>query len=277
MSAHSGPSSGAQPSAADRYATSMIGHKVATEQQRLRLLEHMLDPDTIRILQRCGIQPSWRCLELGAGAGSIALWLATRCPNGQVVATDIGTSFLTDLSAPNLKVVRHDVVSEDFPCGSFDLIHARWLLVNLPEREKVLTKIVTWLAPDGWLVTEELDHFPVDSSPCPALRRFIGAVEQLLADSHGADFRWARRRLPAALAEVGIRELEMAVSVKQVGDGGPAEVYYRMLMAQLRGELVNHGLLSEVEYTTAITLLDDPTVIDALFANIAVWGRRSPS
>ena len=50
-----------------------------------------------------------------------------------------------------------------------------------------------------------------------------------------------------------------------------------MLMAQLRGELVNHGLLSEVEYTTAITLLDDPTVIDALFANIAVWGRRSPS
>jgi SAM-dependent methyltransferase len=255
----------------------MIGHKVATEQQRLRLLEHMLDPDTIRILQRCGIQPSWRCLELGAGAGSIARWLAARCPNGQVVATDIGTSFLTDLSAPNLKVVRHDVVSEDFPCGSFDLIHARWLLVNLPEREKVLTKIVTWLAPNGWLVTEELDHFPVDSSPRPALRRFIAAVEQLLGDSHGADFRWARRRLPAALVEVGIRELEMAVSVKQVGDGGPAEVYYRMLMAQLRGELVNHGLLSEVEYTTAITLLDDPTVIDALFANIAVWGRRSPS
>ena len=31
--------------------------------------------------------------------------------------------------------------------------------MNLPER-KVLTKIVTWLAPGGWLVTEELDHLP---------------------------------------------------------------------------------------------------------------------
>ena len=59
-----------------------------------------------RILQRRGIQPSWRCLELGAGAGSIARWLAARCPNGKVVATDIGTSFLTGLSAPNLQVLR---------------------------------------------------------------------------------------------------------------------------------------------------------------------------
>jgi SAM-dependent methyltransferase len=193
-----------------------------------------------------------------------------------VVATDIGTSFLTGFSAPNLHVVQHDVVTEDFPCGSFDLIHARWLLVNLSERERVLTKIVTWLAPGGWLVTEELDHFPMDSSPHLGLRRFITAVEQLLADSHGADFRWARRRLPAALAEAGLGELGMAISVKQVGDGGPANVYYRMLMAQLHSELVNRGLLSENEYTATITLLDSPTVIDALFANIAVWGRRSP-
>lgn len=124
-----------------------------------------------------------------------------------MVATDIGTSFLAGLSAPNLHVVQHDVVTEDLPCGSFDLIHARWLLVNLPEREKVLTKIVTWLALGGWLVIEELDHFPMDSSPRLGLRRFITAVEQLLADSHGADFRWARRRLPTALAEAGLGEL----------------------------------------------------------------------
>jgi tRNA A58 N-methylase Trm61 len=74
------------------------------------LVEQLLDPDTIRILQRRGIQPSWRCLELAAGAGLIARWLAARCPDGQVVATDIDTSFLSGLSAPNLGVLRHDVV-----------------------------------------------------------------------------------------------------------------------------------------------------------------------
>lgn len=186
-------------------------------------------------------------------------------------------TFLAGLSAPNLRVLRHDVVVKDFPLGSFDLIHARWLLVNLPEREEVLAKVVTWLAPGGWLVTEDVDFFPVDSSPHPALRRFIGAFEQLLADSHGADFRWARRRLPAALTEVGLVELGMSVSMKHVGDGSPDDAAYRMSMAQLRSGLVGRGLLSEAEYTAGIAPLDDPAVLDAPLANIAAWGRRPPS
>ncbi|MGH3853504.1 MAG: class I SAM-dependent methyltransferase [Pseudonocardiaceae bacterium] len=271
------PALPAPPSAADRYTAGVIGHEVPTEQRRLHLLEQVLDPGTIRILEQCGVQSSWRCLELGAGAGSIVRWLASRCPDGQVVATDIGTTFLTGLSTPNLRVLRHDVVAEDFPLGSFDLIHARWLLVNLPEREEVLAKAVSWLAPGGWLVTEELDLFMVGSSPHPAFRRFIDAFERLLADSHGADFRWARRRLPAALAEAGLVELGMSVSVQHVGDGSPDDAFYRMSMAQLRSGLVGRGLLSEDQYTAGIAPLDDPAVLDALFANVAAWGRRPPS
>lgn len=267
----------AAPSAADRYAAGVIGHEVPTEQQRLHLLEQMLDPGTIRTLEQRGIQPSWRCLELGAGAGSIARWLSSRCPEGHIVATDIGTTFLAGLSAPNLQVLRHDVVAEELPPGSFDLIHARWLLVNLPEREEVLAKAVTWLAPGGWLVTEDIDYFPVDSSPHPALRRFIAAFEQLLADSHGADFRWARRRLPAALAALGLVQLGMSVSAKHVGDGSPDDAAYRMSMAQVRSGLVGLGLLSEAEYTAGIALFDDPAVVDTPFANVAAWGRRPPS
>ena len=264
----------APQSAANRYAIGVIGHRVPTEEQRLHLLEQMLDSDTIRILEQRGIQPSWRCLELGAGTGSIARWLAARCPEGHVVATDIGTTFLAGLSGPNLQVIRHDVVTEDFPPGSFDLIHARWLLANLPEREEVLAKVVTWLAPGGWLVTEDIDYFMVDSSPHPALRRFMAAFEQLIAYSHGADFRWARRRLPAALAEVGLVELGMSVSAKNVGDGSPDDAAFRFSMAQTSSHLVDLGLISEAEYIASIAPLDDPAVVDTLCANIAAWGRR---
>ena len=261
----------------DRYGTGVLGHEVSTEAKRLRLLEQMLDPGTIRVLDARGIHTSWRCLELGAGAGSIARWLASRCPDGHVVATDVGTTFLERLAAPNLQVMQHNVVTEDFPPGSFDLIHARWLLVNLPEREEVLAKAVRWLAPGGWLVVEDLDVFPVDSSPHPALRRFSGAFEKLLAESHGADYRWARRRLPAALAEVGLVELGMAVSAKQVGDGSADDAIYRMSMAQFRPGLVSSGLLSETEYTAGMAALDDPAIIDTLSASIAAWGRRPPA
>lgn len=262
-------------SAADRYAAGVIGHQVPTERRRLQLLEWMLDQETISTLERRGIQPSWRCLELGAGAGSIAGWLASRCPDGQVVATDIGTTFLTELSAPNVQVRRHDVVTEDFPPGSFDLIHARWLLVNLPEREQVLPKIVSWLAPGGWLVTEEVEFSPADSSPHPPVRRLVTAFEQLLADTHGADFRWGRQRQPAALAEAGLVELGMSMSVKCIGDGGPADAFWRCSMAQARGKLVDRGLLSAAEYTAGMAPLDDPAVIDTPIANLAVWGRAT--
>jgi SAM-dependent methyltransferase len=265
----------AQPSTADRYARSVIGHQVPTERRRLRMLEQMLDPDTIRLIEQRGIQPSWRCLELGAGSGSIARWLAARCPDGQVVATDSDTSLLSALTAPNLRVLRHDVVNEDFPPGSFDLVHARWLLVNLPERDEVLAKIVTWLAPGGWLVTEDPDSFAADSSPYPPLRRFSDAVERLVADSHGADLRWARRRLPRVIAELGLVELGMSVSMKTVGDGSAGDLAYRMTLAQSRDEMIRRGLLTEAEYIAGIALLDEPSVID-LFANVAAWGRRPP-
>jgi hypothetical protein len=267
-------SAASTPPVGDRYGAGVLGHDVPTEAQRLRLLEQMLDPDTIRVLHTRDVQPSWRCLELGAGAGSIARWLASHCPDGQVVATDVETTFLEGLSAPNLQVMKHNVVTGDFPPGSFDLIHARWLLVNLPEREQVLAKAVTWLTPGAWLVVEDLDLFPVDSSPHPALRRFSAAFETLLADSHGADYRWARRRLPAALAELGLVDVGMAISVKYVGDDSADDAVYRMSMAQFRPGLLNSGLLSDPEYIAGMTALDDPAVIDTLSANVAAWGRR---
>jgi hypothetical protein len=87
------------------------------------------------------------------------------------VATDVDPGYLDASWAPNLQVRRHDVTTEDFAAGSFDLIHVRYLMVYLPGREAVLTRAARWLAPGGWLVVEEPDAFTSDSSPYPAFRR----------------------------------------------------------------------------------------------------------
>lgn len=81
--------------------------------------------------------------------------------------------------------------------------------------------------------------------------------------------------MPTALAELGLVVLGMSVSVKTSGDGGADEVMYRMTMAQARSELVSRRLLSEAEYATAMTLLDDPAVIDAPIANVTAWAATS--
>jgi ubiquinone/menaquinone biosynthesis C-methylase UbiE len=49
---------------------------------RLRSLEDWLDPGTIRHLRARGAGAGWRCLEVGAGAGSVARWLSAAVGSG---------------------------------------------------------------------------------------------------------------------------------------------------------------------------------------------------
>ena len=74
------------------YRLSARGRQEA-EDDRLDLLEHIFDPLSRR--RRDLVQPGWRCLEVGAGRGSMAVWLAQRVgESGHVVATDIDLTYL---------------------------------------------------------------------------------------------------------------------------------------------------------------------------------------
>jgi tRNA A58 N-methylase Trm61 len=77
-------------------------------------LEAVLDPVTTRHLETIGVTEGWKCLEAGAGAGSVAQWLSTRVGStGNVVAADIDTRLLKRLSFPNLEIRQHDIVNDD--------------------------------------------------------------------------------------------------------------------------------------------------------------------
>ncbi|MBV9281043.1 MAG: class I SAM-dependent methyltransferase [Chloroflexi bacterium] len=102
------------------------------ERQRLVLLEEAHDPVTIRQLEAVEVGKGWRCAEVGAGAGSIARWLAERVgATGRVIALDLDTRFLDAASYTNLEVRRQDIVHDPLEEGAYDLIHARYLLMHL--------------------------------------------------------------------------------------------------------------------------------------------------
>src|SRR5689334_8013291 len=109
------------------------------QRARLKAAEDLLDDGTIRVLARVGVQPGWRCLEVGAGGGSIARWLAdTVGPTGHVLATDVNTRDLDSGGRPVLEVRQHDIVADPLQEAAFDLVHARLVLEHLPERDRVL-------------------------------------------------------------------------------------------------------------------------------------------
>ena len=55
------------------------------EDERLALLERIFDP--LSRQRRSLVQPGWRCLEVGAGRGSMAVWLAERVGGGGIVTS----------------------------------------------------------------------------------------------------------------------------------------------------------------------------------------------
>jgi SAM-dependent methyltransferase len=172
----------------------------AVQRERLRTLEVLLDEGTIRHLEARGVDRGWRCLEVGAGGGSIAGWLCERVgPEGSVMATDLDTTVLAELSHPNLEIKVHDVLTDGLPSGAFDLVHMRLLLAWLAEPRVALRRLTEALEPGGWLVAEEMDF--ASAVPDPRLHpderdlvaRAVQAHNVVLGEQHSFDPFYGRR------------------------------------------------------------------------------------
>lgn len=134
-----------------------------------------------------------RCLDIGAGGGTVARKLAER--GNSVVAVDIETDRLEE--SPGVEVRCHDI-NDGVPTGGpFDLVHARAVLMHLKRREEVLAALVDSLVPGGWLVLGEVTVTPVRVASAPSaedeelfLRVLTTAIERLTGPST-MSFDWA--------------------------------------------------------------------------------------
>src|SRR3954452_3729566 len=78
--------------------------RTAEEYERLRSQARMFQPETARLLDRVGIGPGERCLDVGCGRGETLRLMATRVrPEGLVVGVDVDA----DLGAQSVAAL-HD-------------------------------------------------------------------------------------------------------------------------------------------------------------------------
>lgn len=241
------------------------------EGDRLRLLAQQWDPHTRAVLAETGPKADWRCLELGAGTGAIAYWLAEQCPAGHVTAVDIDTRHLDPARAPNLTVRQADVTVEEFPAGSFDLVHARMLLCHLPERERLLARAARWLTPGGWLVVEEPYFLPTEGSRHPALARLCELSLARLAE-HGSDLRWATR-LPGLVADLGLTEVTTRTESNCLGGGGVRGQLTLATVRQFGAALVDEGRITPAEVDQVLATVARPDFLELWSLMVSVLGR----
>ena len=249
-------------------------HSADDESRRLELFQQRLDPLTIRRIERLGVAPGARCLEIGGGRGSITTWLADHVgPSGSVTATDLQVDFLHAIDAPNVEVLSHDIRTDGFPEQSFDLVHTRAVLMHIPDDVEILRRMVSWLRPGGLLLLEEPDFgmWLADEDPVWAThpnswhRTFpagsLSRGRSLLRQIHQLD-----------LVDVGA-DAEADI----IKSGSDLAEFYSLSMAAIGPPAVAAGALMPGEAAALVDRPNEPDFLGCGFVHIGVWGRRPSS
>jgi SAM-dependent methyltransferase len=251
---------------------------VSNAAARFAALSTLFDASTRRHLLDRGLAPGWRCLEVGGGAGSIACWLAAQVGSvGRVVVTDVDTRFLDGLVHDNLDVLRHDITRDPMPEERFDLVHARMVLIHLPERDDVLQRLTGVLKPGGWLVCEEFDGI----SAAPDAQVSPGEVAlktheamQRLGGERRVDRRYGRLLLGRFRA-LGLTTLGADGQMSMVRPGSPMAKLLRASYELRRDSMIERGYITPQEFEADVAKMEADDFMMPSPIMWTAWGRRA--
>jgi SAM-dependent methyltransferase len=246
---------------------------------RLLLLEARYDTQTFRRLSPCGPLAGANCLDVGAGAGSVARWLAAQAgPAGRVVATDADPRFLADAGKAGVEVRRHDILADPLEPAAYDLVHCRALLLHLADPQQALRSMAAAVRPGGWLLIEDADFMTlVAADPAhPRSARFDQVMRKLLtffSVSRAFDPFFAPR-LPVLMAALGLADRRSeAIACHRQGGSGEAEFLGRSL-ERMRTPILGCGVAAEEDFEAVLAATADTSFsfVDAL--SVAAWARK---
>jgi SAM-dependent methyltransferase len=259
------------------YRINNDDEQVRLEQARLLTLARVVDPATRATLMRIGVAPGWRCCDVGAGAGTVAAWMAEQVgPNGAVVSLDVDTRFHVG-AAPNLEVRTVDVTSTPIGSAEFDLVHARGLLQHLAQRETVLDQMVAAVKPGGWIVVTDTDWIEFDAQPVPEpfatlSRTLRGYSEQ----AHGHDAAWGRM-LVGAFAQRGLTDIDGRGEIWTMHGGTDSAEWYVGALDRALPVLPPEIFPDGFDAAAAIAQAREPGFAILSPISITVCGRRPAS
>jgi ubiquinone/menaquinone biosynthesis C-methylase UbiE len=258
----------------------------ADAEERARLIRQSdeLRPEAEALLAGIGLRPGDTALDLGCGPrGILGLLAAAVSPGGRVVGLDADAGHVAAAAGyarpgpGNVRVIRGDARHTGLPTGSFDLVHARTLLVTIPEPAEVLAEMVRLARPGGWVASQEPDvEHALCYPPLPAWDRlweiFRAAFTRAGADPH------IGRRLAEMYQQAGLVDLQVQVHANAYPVGHSRRTIIPDLVRSLRPVIAELGVASDTELD-AVDLavrrhLDDPDTLMMPHLLVAAWGRK---
>jgi SAM-dependent methyltransferase len=269
------------PDAAEVYA---LGSN-PDESARLQRQSDELRPEGAALLERLALLPGQSAIDLGCGPrGIIDLLSAAVSPGGRVVGLDanpehvaMADDYARQSGLANVEVVAADARHTGLPSDSFDLVHARTLLVTIPEPAAVVREMVRLAKPGGWVASQEPDvEHRLCYPPLPAWDR-LGEIFQASFGRAGADL-FIGRRLTELFRAAGLAEIGVTAHASAYPAGHSRRTILPDLARSLHATILELGLANERELSDLDRAvrehLADPRTVAIGHLLFVAWGRK---
>jgi SAM-dependent methyltransferase len=221
--------------------TYALGH-TAQELRRLSTQAKLIDPITRHFLLEAGVGKGARVLDVGSGAGDVAILAADLVgPTGEVVGSDPAA---VAVAAARTRAAARSLSHVSFRDGDpadmefetpFDAIVGRYVLQFIPDPVAALRKLARHVRPGGVIVFHELDWDGARSSPiAPTYERCCRWIAQTLERS-GAETHMGVK-LHSIFVSAGLPP--PTLELRSVIGSGPARFEAIRLVTDLVGTLL---------------------------------------
>lgn len=259
-----------------RYGEAVFPPEQAGEGERIDFGALAYDDVTMARLRALGAGPGWRCLDVGAGTGTVARRLLDEAGVASVVAVDRDVRFLTERPTPRLEVLEADIGALDFAPGRFRLVHARFVLMHLPERDRLITALAELVAPGGVLVLSDAVDLTSDRAPGTPYTAVMRAMWQGLRATIGTDVSWVPS-YPHLLRGAGLVPVAAEIHVPPLLPGSPISRFWADTWQRSRAAMLATGLVDDAAVDAAVRYLDSDECAALSAGMLTCWGWKPES
>ncbi|GGN10587.1 class I SAM-dependent methyltransferase [Streptomyces fuscichromogenes] len=259
-----------------RYGEAVFRPEQAGEGERIDFGALAYDDITMARLRALGAGPGWRCLDVGAGTGTVSRRLLDEAGVESVLAVDRDVRFLAGQARkPGLDVLEADITGPDVVSGRFRLVHARFVLMHLPEHERLVSTLAGLVEPGGVLVLSDAVDLTSDRTPGTPYTAMMRAMWQGLRTAIGTDVSWVPS-YPQLLRAAGLGSVAAEIHVPPLEPGSPLSRFWADTWERGRAAMLATGLVDDAAVDAAIRYLASEECAALSAGMLTVWGWKAP-
>jgi SAM-dependent methyltransferase len=258
-----------------------------SESNRLERQAEELAADSNTLLDRTGLTERQSAIDLGCGPRGVIDLLAARVgQDGTVIGVDADPSHVAMASAfieSKRLVCANAIVADARATGiaaeSFDVVHCRTLLVNVPTPMDVVSEMFRLAKPGGWIVAMEPDSEYSMCYPTNSAYDRICTLFPVVSARNGAD-PTIGRRVPELFRRAELQNVVVEARVHAYPHGHSRRTVRLDLVRAMRAQIIEMGLASQAELDSldaeARAHLGDPDTVVISGHMFLTSGRKPP-